>query len=108
MRLKTNIFETWVEHNGARFLVRELPASKQKEIRARASDNAAAYIMEGYSNQIRNWENVSDENGTPFPFSQENLRLAIENDLDSLNEVMTLFWRKLAAHGDEIRRAEKN
>lgn len=104
MKLKTKIFECWVDMpDGSRWLVRELPTSKQREVEARNKSNVMGAIVDSYGYMFRGWQNVTDENGTAIEFSQESLRLAIEHDLETLNEVMAVFRKKVDAHDEALK-----
>jgi hypothetical protein len=104
VKLKTKTFECWVDMpDGSRFLVREIPASKQREIEARNKDNATGAVIDGYSFMFRGWDGVTNESGETIPYSQEALREAIEHDLDALNDVMAIFRKKVDAHKESLK-----
>jgi hypothetical protein len=93
---------------GGKFLIREFLPSKQKEILAKNGENRAGIIIDLYKYQFRDWEGITDQDGNVLPYSKENLAIAIENDLDTLNAAMTLFRVRLAEHEEAIKSAEKN
>jgi hypothetical protein len=109
MRLKTKQFECWIDtEDGGRFLIQELLPSKQKDILNRNGENKAGIVIDLYKYQFRDWDGINDEDGKLMPFSKENLALAIENDLDTLNAAMVAFREKLTEHEEAIKSAEKN
>jgi S-adenosylmethionine:diacylglycerol 3-amino-3-carboxypropyl transferase len=109
MRLKTKQFECWIDmQDDGKFLIQELPPSKQKEILSKHGENKAGIVIDLYKYQFRDWEGITDEDGKVLSYSKENLALAIENDLDTLNAAMILFRERLAEHEEAIKSAEKN
>jgi hypothetical protein len=109
MRLKSKPFETWIDMpDGSRFLVRDIPNSKLKEMIARNPNNPIGTVMDAYGYQFKDWQGVCDEHGNALPYNLGNLRDAIENDLEALNEVMNRFKQDVAAHRESLKSAEKN